>query len=164
MQIITRLHDKGCGRDCGFHKTRTPNLVAAALQIGRVATTPRVRRGQLPFWGSDNAGESRWQDESGVPARQDRRPAERAAAAHRKNNRSAESLPAQDGARHSHANPRARRQQTRAGVLPVRWRARPMYYSYIIVNISTYDYRSVRANCRPATCTEGSCIFHEGGT
>jgi hypothetical protein len=24
-------------------------------------------------------------------------------------------------------------------------------------------YRSERANCKPATATEGSCIFHDGG-
>jgi hypothetical protein len=41
MQIITRLHDKGCGRVCGFHKTRTPNLIA---QHYRQAAPSRLRK------------------------------------------------------------------------------------------------------------------------
>src|SRR5260370_17925451 len=97
MASITRACGKGCGGICGFQKMSIPKSIAARPQTGHGATTPRVRRAQLPFGDSDSAGESPLQDESEVQARPDTRQAERTAAARRKNNRSVENPPAQDG-------------------------------------------------------------------
>jgi hypothetical protein len=58
---------------------------------------------------------------------------------------------------------RGQRRDARSVFAQLRWARRRELAQIALSDVPEY-YRSVEANCRPATCTVGICIFHEGGT
>src|SRR6266851_4882896 len=85
-------------RICRLQKAWALQFIAAGPRTGRSAKTPRVRRAQLAFGDSGSAGEFPLLDESAAPAPLNTRQAELVEAGGQGKNRSAENLPAQDGA------------------------------------------------------------------